>query len=145
MSGTTANSAIDAAGRSGRPEATGRRYAAFPADAIGERCRADPAGIHIRAARHTVSPAGGFAQHRDRSDRRRRPGPPDDLRRRGAHRHHGPDLRRGGHLQPVPHHRHVFADEGIAADRAKSSRDRQRADRRVGQRLGRLRRENPAQ
>ena len=57
----------------------------------------------------------------------------------------GSDLRRRRQLQPVPHHCDVFADAGLAADRAKSSRDRQRADRRTGERLGRLRRADSAQ
>ena len=38
-------------------EAARRGDAAVSADAIGERSRADPAGIHIRAARHSTSAA----------------------------------------------------------------------------------------
>ena len=41
-------------------------------------------------------------------------------------------------VQPVPHHRDVLADAGVAADRPQPPPDRQRPDRRAGQRLGRL-------
>ncbi len=51
--------------------------------------------------------------------------------------------RGGGRVQPVPHHRDVLADAGVAADRPQPAPDRQRADRGAGQRLGRLRRGDP--
>ena len=50
---------------------------------------------------------------------------------------------RGDRVQPVPHHGDVLADAGVAADRPQPSPDRQRADRRAGQRLGRLLRGDP--
>ena len=50
---------------------------------------------------------------------------------------------RGHRLQPVPHHGDVLAHAGVAADRPQPPPDRQRPDRRAGQRLGRLRRGDP--
>ena len=41
-------------------------------------------------------------------------------------------------LQPLPHHRHVLAHAGVAADRPQPSPRRQRPDRGAGERLGRL-------
>ena len=54
-----------------------------------------------------------------------------------------PGPRRGDRLQPVPHDGDVLADAGVAADRAQPPPDRQRPDRRAGQRLGRLRGRDP--
>ena len=44
-------------GWGGGPEAAGRGDAAVSADAVGEHCRADAAGVDVRAARHSASAA----------------------------------------------------------------------------------------
>ena len=124
MSDGTANHDVESRGWAGGPETGGWGDAAVSADAIGERCRADPAGVHATTTRHSFSAAWGFAKYRDRFDRRRRTRSADDFRGRGPHGNDGSDGRRRRRLQPVPHHCHVLTDAGIASDLVRASRDR---------------------
>ena len=87
--------------------------------------------------------AGGCAEHPDRADRRCRAGAADDLRRRDQHADARPHRQRRHLLQPLPHHCDVLADPRRASDGAQPPPRRQRADRRAGQRLGRVLRRDP--
>ena len=112
--------------------------AAVPADAVGERCREDDARFGVRAARGAAPSPRGRAEHPRRADRRRGSRAPQHAGWRGRDEDDGPGQVGGNRVQPVPHHRDVLADPRVAAVGAQPPPCRLRADRRAGERLGRL-------
>ena len=104
---------------------------------------ADDRDLHLQEARRAQAPGRRRAEHPDHPDGRRRAGHALDLRRRDQHADARPGGEDGRLLQPLPLHRHVLADAGLAAHRAQPHLRRQRPDRGDRQRLRRLQRHHP--
>ena len=66
------------------------------------------------------------------------------LRRTGRHADHEPDRRARGAAVPVPHHRAVLPDPGVAADRTQRHHGRNGHHRGVHRRVPQLQRPDPA-
>ena len=120
-----------------------RRKPAVPAHALGLEGGADDGDLDLQEARRAQAPGRGRAEHPDHPDGRRGRRHAVHLWRRDQHAHARPGGEDGRVLQPLPLHRDVLADAGLAAHRAQPHLRRQRPDRGHRQRLRRLQRHHP--